>query len=198
MPVSLTWGTEPEERSLTFPCDRFVQHFDAEYYRGITIRTRPQTIFRWLCQMRIAPYSYDWIDNLGRRSPQKLTPGMDELAIGQTFMYGFELIEFERNRLLTVRSKLDLFGSRIFGDIVASYLIIPHSSTDCRLLVKLIVRYVRGPIGWLMRLLLPWGDLIMMRRQLLNFKMLSERSPKAYNNSLQRIPSRRDRSARSR
>ncbi|MFQ5791061.1 MAG: hypothetical protein ACE5JI_11375 [Acidobacteriota bacterium] len=173
--MSRTWGTRPQERSLPFPCDRFVQHFHAEYYRAITIRARPETIFRWLCQMRVAPYSYDWIDNLGRRSPQRLTPGMDELAFGQTFMYGFELIDFELNRQLTIRSKPGLFIARIFGDILVSYLIFPHALTDCRLLVKLIVRHVRGPTGWLMRVFLPWGDLIMMRRQLLNFKMLAER-----------------------
>jgi len=44
----------------------------------------------------------------------------------------------------------------------------------CRLLVKLLVRFPKGPIGWFLRLLLPWGDLIMMRKQLLNFKALSE------------------------
>jgi hypothetical protein len=36
------------------------------------------------------------------------------------------------------------------------------------------VKYPRGPIGWIERLALPWGDLIMMRRQLLNFKGLAE------------------------
>jgi hypothetical protein len=32
-----------------------------------------------------------------------------------------------------------------------------------------------GAAGWIERLALPWGDLIMMRRQLLNFKALAER-----------------------
>jgi len=38
--------------------------------------------------MRIAPYSYDGIDNLGCESPRVLIPGLDELAIGQKVMIG--------------------------------------------------------------------------------------------------------------
>ncbi len=66
MSVATTWGTRREERSLPFPCDPFIEQADAAYYRGITIRSQPEVIFRWLCQMRVAPYSYDWIDNRRR------------------------------------------------------------------------------------------------------------------------------------
>jgi hypothetical protein len=33
-------------------------------------------------------------------------------------------------------------------------------------------------MGWFMRIFLPWGDKIMMSKQLLNFKKLSEREKK--------------------
>jgi hypothetical protein len=42
------------------------------------------------------------------------------------------------------------------------------------LLVKLLVKHPRGLYGTLMRIVLPWGDLVMMRRQLLNLKRLAE------------------------
>jgi len=161
---------------MAFPCDRFMERFDAAYYRGIAIEARPEVVFRWLCQLKVAPYSYDWIDNLGRRSPQSLMPGVDELAIGQTIMTNFELVEFERNRHLTIRSRVNTSVPRIFGATV-SYLIVPRTTDTSRLLVKLIVRHPTGVVGWLMRRLLPWGDMIMMRRQLLNFKSLAERTP---------------------
>ena len=51
---------------------------------------------------------------------------------------------------------------------------LPQNDGKCRLIVKLLVRYPQGILGVLMRLILPWGDLIMMRRQLINFKELSE------------------------
>ena len=174
MSVSTTWGTTPDERQMDFPCDRFLQQADAAYYRGISIRAQPEVIFRWLCQIRVAPYSYDWIDNRGRQSPRVLTPGLDELAIGQQVMGGSELIDFERDRHLTIRTIQGSFGWRILGDNLVSYLIVPEDSDGCRLLVKLVVKFPSGPLGWFWRVFLPWGDLVMMRKQLLNFKQLSE------------------------
>src|SRR6266545_1491263 len=100
-----TWGTEAEERRLAFPCDRCIARPDAAMYRGITIQASREMVFRWLCQMRVAPYSYDWIDNSGRQSPRTLTAGLDQLAIGQDVMKIFELVDFVRDQHLTMRIK---------------------------------------------------------------------------------------------
>jgi hypothetical protein len=176
--IAETWGTEPHERSLAFPCDGIVPQAEAALYRGITIAAPPQTVFRWLCQMRAAPYSYDWLDNGGRQSPRVLTPGLDDLAIGQDVMRIFDLIAFEVDRHLTLRLKAKSGASRTFGDLAVSYFIVPvveqGSARRCRLLVKLIAKYPRGLQGMMLRTLLPWGDLLMMRRQLLNLKRLAE------------------------
>ena len=176
--ISETWGTEPQERRLTFPCDTIVPQPDHALYRGVTINTKREIVFRWLCQMRAAPYSYDWIDNGGRQSPRELTPGLDSLAIGQDVMSIFKLIAFEQGRHLTIRLKPRSSASRTFGDIGVSYVVVPNSGNSCRLLVKLIAKYPNGIKGRLMRALLPWGDLIMMRRQLLNLKLLAEETEK--------------------
>lgn len=172
--VSQVWGTEPDERRLAFPCDHLITHPDAVVYRGVTIHANPEVIFRWVCQMRVAPYSYDWIDNCGRQSPRQLIGGMDQLAIGQDVMSIFDLADFALNQHLTIRTKPNTLAYGIFGDAAGSYLIIAKRAKSCRLLVKLVVIYPRGTIGWLMRVFLPWVDLIMMRRQLLNFKNLAE------------------------
>ena len=101
MSVASTWGTTQDERLQQFPCDRYLKDFDAAYYRGVTVNASPNIMFRWLCQLRVAPYSYDWIDNLGRRSPQELTPGLEDLKVGLRFM-GMELVDFARDEHLTV------------------------------------------------------------------------------------------------
>jgi hypothetical protein len=174
--LSHTWGTTPAERRLAFPCDRFVSNPDDSLFRGVTIGASPGVVFRWLCQMRVAPYSYDWIDNLGRKSPRRLTPAVENLAVGQDVMTIFDLVDFEIDRQVTIRIKPKSIASRVFGDAAASYLIVPSGEQTCRLLVKLVGRYPPGVKGMLMRNFLPLGDLIMMRRQLLNFKQLAERS----------------------
>ncbi len=173
-PLGASWGVEPAETALDFACDHLPEPFDAAYFRGVTVDAPPATLFRWLCQLRAAPYSYDWIDNWGRRSPRRLIPGLENLAIGQTVMSIFDLIAFERDVHLTVRIKPGTLAERMFGAVVGTYLIIPRSAGGCRLIVKLRVRHPRGLMGWLGRAVLPTGDLIMMRRQLLNLKRLAE------------------------
>ena len=174
--VSQTWGTDAQERELIYPCDRVITQPEAALYRGVTISAPAEIVFRWLCQMRTAPYSYDWIDNGGRQSPRELTPGLDNLAVGQDVMRIFSLVDFERDRQLTLRLKSRSTASRTFGDIAVSYVIVDRATDSCRLLVKLIANYPQGTKGTFMRTFLPWGDLIMMRRQLLNLKRLAEQT----------------------
>jgi hypothetical protein len=169
------WGATPEERSRAFPCDRIGWAPDAAFHRAITVRAGADLVFRWLCQLRVAPYSYDWLDNLGRRSPRHLTPGLERLERGQTFMTIFQLEAFEPGRSLTIVNRTSGGGRPVFGEVRVSYVVVPSSSDACRLVVKLLVRYPRPPVGWLVRAVLPVGDLVMMRRQLLTLRRLAER-----------------------
>lgn len=171
-----TWGTQPHERGRGFPCDQIIPSPHDALYRGVTIEAEPLVVFRWLCQLRVTPYSYDWIDNLGRRSPRQLTPGLEELAVGQDVMREFELIDFAQNQHLTLRIKQGTLAHRVFGDVGVSYCTIADRGRACRLLVKMVVRYPRGIVGWLTRFVMPFGDLVMMRRQLLNLKKLAEQT----------------------
>ncbi len=165
------WGSTPDERARPFPCDGLVPEPAEALFRAVDVEAPPAVLFRWLCQLRVAPYSYDWIDNLGRQSPRQLTPGLERLALGQRLMGGFELVAFEPDRHLTAVTKAPLMG-----EVAASYVVAPQGARRARLLVKVLVHYAPGPIGWALRLLLPWGDLVMMRKQLLTLKRLAEAS----------------------
>ncbi len=172
MSIGTIWGTTEDECTRAFPNDALLPETSAVYYRGVTVHAPAGVIYRWLCQLRVAPYSYDWIDNFGRRSPQHLMAGLDDLAVGQKIMGAFRLVDFTRDHHLT-----GCVSMRRFGDITATYLIVASPEGSCRLLVKLVVAYPRGSLGRLLRLVLPPGDLVMMRRQLLNFKRLAEQTP---------------------
>jgi len=168
-----TWGSRPSERAAAYPCDPLLAAPDEVLFRAVTVEAAAATVFRWLCQLRVAPYSYDWIDNGGRRSPRQLTEGVDHLAAGQPVMRIFTLAGFEPDRSLTL--VMTAPGAlRLFGAIAGTYTVIAEGAARCRLVVKLLVRHPdRFPGTWL-RFVLPAGDLFMMRKQLLTLKGLAE------------------------
>ncbi len=171
----ISWGMLPGEELLAFPCDKIPGRFDGTYYRGISINAEPAAVFQWLTQMRVAPYSYDWINNLGRSSPRSILKNQPELRSGQTMMYIFELVQFREPYEITLRVKPRSFGKFLFGDILLSYLIVPIHDQSSRLLVKIHRRFNRDPLGLFMCYFLPWANLIMHRKQLILFKYLCER-----------------------
>jgi hypothetical protein len=172
--VARFWGSTATERERPYPCDRHLPGASEALFRAVDVEAPPGTVFRWLCQLRAAPYSYDWIDHWGRRSPTTLTPGLDDLEVGQRLMMLFELVEFERDRHLTVLLKAPSATVALFGRMAASYVVVPRRDGGSRLIVKLTVRYPPGPLGWTVRWLMPWADLVMMRKQLLTLKRLAE------------------------
>jgi hypothetical protein len=174
--VAHTFGTSAVERALSYPCDAFVERMDVACWRGVGVRADAATVFRWLCQLRAAPYSYDWIDNLGRQSPRRLTPGLEQLEVGQRVMTIFDLVAFERDRHVTLRTRR--FAPGLFPLVAVSYLVRPLGVREVRLLAKLAIQVRPGRLGALAKAVLPWADLVMMRRQLLNLKALAEGSPR--------------------
>jgi hypothetical protein len=176
MGIATTWGSTPEERARRFPCDGLIEA-DDELWRAIDVAAPASTTFRWLCQLRVAPYSYDWLDNFGRRSPRALTDGLDDLAVGQRVMRIFRLHSFAPGRHLTL-SLDNRAGRRVFGEIAVTYEVVSTGSSTSRIVVKLLVRRPRGAFR-VVAPLLPAGDLVMMRKQLRTLKSLAESNPEA-------------------
>ena len=165
-----TWGSSAAERVDAYPCDALVERPDRVLFRAVDVDAPTAHVFRWLCQLRVAPYSYDWIDNRGRRSPRRLIDGLDQLEIGQTFATIFRLRAFEPGRSLTLEST-----TPAFGHVALTYRVSATTRDRSRLVAKVRLTSPRGPYGLVARHLLPAGDLVMMRRQLLNLKALAER-----------------------
>jgi hypothetical protein len=114
--------------------------------------------------VRLAPYSYDWIDNRGRRSPRELV-GLAEPRVGESFTsVGGRAL----GRIVSVETGKQLTGT-IMGAFM-SYVLVPEEHDSTRLLLKVVMRTTR-----VKALGLSVGDLVMARRQLLNLKRLAER-----------------------
>jgi hypothetical protein len=167
------WGSTADERARAYPCDEVLANPDQVLYRAVSVDAPVSVVFRWLCQLKLAPYSYDLVDNLGRRSPQHLVPGTDHLEVGERVML-FDLATFEIDEHIT----LSVRRHAVFGDVAISYVVTPSEGGGSRLVAKLVTNPAPGPIGMVLRLLLPIGDLVMMRRQLLNLKSLAEATPR--------------------
>ena len=168
MSLPLVWGATDAEARQHYPADALVDGL-VSMTRAVTVLAPTDVTWRWLCQLAVAPYSYDWIDNFGRRSPRELTPGAEELRVGQTMITIFELVSVDPGRQWTGMLRRP---SRLFGKLAVTYAVEPGPEGS-----RLVCRIAVASGSWLSRLrvqALAWGDLVMMRKQLLTLKELAE------------------------
>jgi hypothetical protein len=158
------WGVSDSETLRSYPCDDFLASPTLQAWRGVRVEAPAEAVWPWVAQVRLAPYSYDWIDNLGRRSPRELA-GLPEPRVGERFTTasGREL-----GRIVSVDLGKQLTGT-ILGAFM-SYLLVPEDHGTTRLLLKVVMHTTRWKTP-----AMTIGDLIMARRQLLNLKHLAER-----------------------
>ena len=159
MTPGLNWGARPSERTALRPCDALAPNAGIRADRAIGIDASPSIVFSWLCQLRAAPYSYDLLDNFGRRSPRERHPELAHLEVGQRFMSMFVLQSFVYDEQITLRSK----------GVAVTYRVGPEGAGS-RLHVRVLFE---GPrfVGRVLAL----SDVVMMRKQLLTLKSLAER-----------------------
>ena len=157
------WGVTEEEVARHYPCDDVVTSPSLQAWRGVTVHAAPGALWPWVTQIQWAPYSYDWIDNLGHRSPRQLLDVPPPVAGEHFTSTGGR----RRGRLLSVEPPVHYTG-HILGAVM-SYVLVPVDERTTRLLLKLVM----SGYGWLAPVLSA-GDLVMARRQLLNIKRLAE------------------------
>ena len=145
-------------------CDRLHVHARVRLHRAISVNAPVLVVFRWLCQLKASPYSYDLIDNLGRRSPRELTQGLERLQVGQRFMSIFSLACFAPDEHITLRSRRT----------AVTYAVLAGEGPT-----RLVARVLFDPPGGsftapITGQALALADLVMMRKQLLTLKRLAE------------------------
>ncbi|WP_229074826.1 polyketide cyclase [Actinoplanes sp. DH11] len=159
------WGVTDQETTRHYPCDDHVTAPTLQAWRGVHVRAPHTTLWPWVTQIRLAPYSYDWLDNLGRTSPRHLT-GLPEPRPGEPFT---ATGGHPQGRILSVTPG-EQFTGTIMGAVL-SYVLVPQPDDTTRLLLKVVMR--THPI---IALAGSVGDLIMARKQLRTLKHLAEHS----------------------
>jgi hypothetical protein len=157
--IGQRWGVTDAELALRYGCDELVPDPAYALWRGVSTAAAPAAVWPWLLMIQRAPYSYDWIDNLGRRSPRVLAP-MPEPRPGDRG-YFVTVVAVEAGVEVTYRVL----------SAVMSYRLVEGPQT--RLLLKVVMP--RGVAATLLHPVLPLGDLVMARKQLLTLAELAER-----------------------
>jgi hypothetical protein len=146
-----------------------------ELIRHIEIQAGASDIYVWLKQLRVAPYSFDFLDNGGRKSPEYIIENLPPLRINSHFLLAFHIYGFEENKYIAGRFCVPVITpvNRYMKDMFIEYRI-EESGTNARLWCK-----VRG---WFNCDITSRGffyifsvvNLIMTKRQLVKIKKLSE------------------------
>jgi hypothetical protein len=156
------WGVSDAEVARHYGCDDVVPEPTLEAWRGVTVHADPGRVWARVRQLRVAPYSYDLVDNLGRRSPRELRD-VPEPRPGDPFT---RAVGRDQGRVVAVVPGEEL-TARIMGAHM-SYAVLPQGSTT-----RLVLKVVMGAHRW-MAPAVSVGDLVMARKQLLNLKGLAE------------------------
>ena len=164
---AVTAGSTPAERALDYACDDVAPDLPQQLWRARTVRAAPAAVWRWLPQLRVAPYSWDLVDNLGRRSPRTIDPDAPPLAVGQRALVVFRVAAFEPEDHLTVLHRGAV-------SMAMTYRVLPDQD-GARLVVKVRCGYPRGPLGRVLGAGLPLGDAVMVDKQLRTLGALAER-----------------------
>jgi hypothetical protein len=84
-PWQRRWGATDDEVRRPMPGDELLRPDAPSTTRAIAIDAIPRDVFPWLLQIgygRGGWYSYDWIDNDGKRSVDRIDPALQGLAVG--------------------------------------------------------------------------------------------------------------------
>jgi hypothetical protein len=174
-PWQLRWGATDEEVTRTMPGDDVVKHPTFDATRAVTIQARPEEIWPWLVQMgvtRAGWYSYDWLDNLGRHSAERILPQWQQVAVGDLIPFspngkaGMWVKAFEPQQWMIWWDKKD--------DSTWYWGLFPQDESHTRLITRVRLSYHWTKPSIVLSLLVEFTDIVMMRKCLLSIKQRVE------------------------
>lgn len=180
-PWHLRWGATPEEVTRRLPGDDVVPAPTFNATRAVTVDTRPEAIWPWIVQIgfgRAGWYTYDALDNLGRRSADRIIPELQHIAVGDLVPMGpgedagMRVTAFEPHRWILWADTNQL--------TTWAWSLDPTPDGCTRLITRVRSRPSwRHPstLAWL--LLFEVADFPLMRKCLLGIKHRAETSPPA-------------------
>ena len=155
------------------PGDELIDSPRVSADRAVDLDAPPDEVFGWLTQMgfgRAGWYSYDWIDNLGRPSADRIHPEWQVRRAGEQMPGGpiaFDVTHLEApDHLVLALLDKGLPGHHL--SFTLAYRLQPledRSDGATRLLTRARIR-IDGPAGRVLSKALGFGDGIMVRRQL--------------------------------
>lgn len=126
-PRLIRWGATDEELARTYPGSELIPDGQRAATMAVTIERPPAEVWPWLVQMgweRAGWYSWDCLDNGGRRSAREIHPEWQDLGIGDCLsawspggpVAAWEVVALEPRRFLGLRGLSDLGGHRLDPD----------------------------------------------------------------------------------
>ncbi|MDO8186622.1 hypothetical protein Q5424_17555 [Conexibacter sp. JD483] len=118
-PRMLRWGATAEELERPFPGADLIPGGVRSATMAVTLDAPPADVWPWLTQMgvdRAGWYSWDRLDDFGRRSAERLHPEWQQIAVGDRLLAKpdgsewWEVAALEPERFLGLRMALDLRG----------------------------------------------------------------------------------------
>jgi hypothetical protein len=173
-PQQLRWGATDQEVARAMPGDEIQPHPIFNATRAITINARPEQIWPWLLQIgyrRAGWYGYDWFDNDGIPSADRIIPQLQHMQVGDNVpispIANIKVAAVEPNRYLLWKGE-----SGHDSWILALY---PIDASHMRL----VWRMHDAPYQWTSPYVIPQlfsdlADLVAVRQNMLGIKARAE------------------------
>lgn len=174
-PWQLRWGATEEEIGRPMPGDEIVEGPTFNATRAVTITASAEDIYPWIVQIgvtRAGWYSYDILDNLGRRSAERILPQFQDIQVGDIIPMspdgksGMWVKDFRANKWI-------LWGDKK-GDSTWAWGIYPEAESLFRLVTRVRIKYRWLSPSILFSLLIEFFDILMMRKCMLGIKRRAE------------------------